>query len=162
MLLVSLWGDDNGPIMQGLHLMYGVGALTGPLLAKPFLHKRLDTNIVMLSTNLTSHEQQGSQLWICYSVSSGIAWLAVILHFWIYLSSSNRKFLIVKSTSTALPQEGKNDSKLFRTTVGVLTFCFVLSMKLFHWDVQTIWQHIVLFLWDGQNMKQHYLLHYIT
>lgn len=40
-LLLSMWGESVGPIMQGLHAAFGVGAFLGPLLAKPFLGRSL-------------------------------------------------------------------------------------------------------------------------
>ena len=37
MLLLKIWGKDHGPWMQALHLVVGVGAIIGPLIANPFL-----------------------------------------------------------------------------------------------------------------------------
>ena len=37
MALLKVWGEKNGPWMQALHCIFGLGALTGPLVAEPFL-----------------------------------------------------------------------------------------------------------------------------
>ena len=37
MALLKVWGEKNGPWMQAMHCIFGLGALTGPLVAEPFL-----------------------------------------------------------------------------------------------------------------------------
>ncbi len=36
-VLLHMWGDAHRPWLQGMHGMYGIGSILGPLLAEPFL-----------------------------------------------------------------------------------------------------------------------------
>ncbi|XP_013392873.1 sodium-dependent glucose transporter 1A-like [Lingula anatina] len=40
-LCVNIWGKENGPYMQALHFTFGIGALLAPVIAEPFLSKRM-------------------------------------------------------------------------------------------------------------------------
>jgi FHS family Na+ dependent glucose MFS transporter 1 len=42
LMVLVLWGKENGPFMQALHFSFGLGAFHAPLLAKPFLLELLE------------------------------------------------------------------------------------------------------------------------
>ena len=50
MLLLRLWGKENGPYMQTLHFSFGLGAFISPLLAKPFLSPAPSSNCTSVET----------------------------------------------------------------------------------------------------------------
>ncbi len=39
--VVEIWAEDHGSWLQALHLIFGMGTLTAPLIAEPFLAKEL-------------------------------------------------------------------------------------------------------------------------
>ena len=54
MCLLIIWDRDNGPWMQALHLFFAVGALIGPLVAKPFLKEVPSAEHISLDNDDTS------------------------------------------------------------------------------------------------------------
>lgn len=62
MFTLVLWGKENGPFMQALHFMFGLGCFHAPLLAKPFLLELLEplsnvTTTVLSEDNSTTDYQ---------------------------------------------------------------------------------------------------------
>ena len=57
-MVVQIWGADHGPWLQALHLIFGIGTLAAPLLAEPFLARKLQQN-------------QGVRILLFLNVSSG-------------------------------------------------------------------------------------------
>ncbi len=49
MQVVEIWAADHGPWLQALHLIFGMGTLTAPLIAEPFLAKGLQQEQVKIS-----------------------------------------------------------------------------------------------------------------
>eukprot|EP00117_Sycon_ciliatum_P033743 scpid33312/ scgid0850/ Sodium-dependent glucose transporter 1 len=50
-LLLQIWGKDNGPYMQALHFCFGLGAMVSPLIAKPFISPARTHNCSLITAS---------------------------------------------------------------------------------------------------------------
>lgn len=143
MLLLRIWGQDHGPWLQALHLIWAVGSLLGPLFTEPFLSGR---NATQPMPN-TSYAQSNSQvitpltistysktletrIWIPYTIAGVFFVISAVACSSIYLTSKNKSLRIIPTKNTTEDKKhfGSqiNDAPLYRNTVVILMFFFVM------------------------------------
>ena len=59
MLIIRIWDKDNGPWMQALHFVFGLGSLAAPLVAEPCLYE-MSTQSTQPYLNTTDANQNYS------------------------------------------------------------------------------------------------------
>ena len=69
MVLLKVWGAENGPWMQALHCIFGCGSLVGVLLATPFLKSELGVKNSFESFNVTWKPENSS---VVYQKETGM------------------------------------------------------------------------------------------
>ena len=77
MIVLHIWGKENQPFMQALHMCFGIGALVAPMIAEPFLfesdsisgHDELECK--KCPVNSTLHDPSELRLVYPYSIGSG-------------------------------------------------------------------------------------------
>ena len=57
MLLLHIWGKENGPFMQAFHFFFGIGSLVAPLIAQPFL---VESDELVETTTLVTDVDSGN------------------------------------------------------------------------------------------------------
>lgn len=128
MLLLTLWGDDHGPWMQALHLVFGLGAVTGPLVDSPFLSSTLDeqNETVIYANSTMTMPHQESQIWIIYFISGTALLVSATCSFLTYMTGGDRSVLLHKDgKAKQLATSDKNNSPIYRNTITVLMYLFV-------------------------------------
>ena len=95
MVLLKVWGAENGPWMQALHCIFGGGALIGPLLAIPFLGSQAGVESSSPPLYSTSSPENAS---IIYQEASGL--LSVLSNVTMETVTANYSHAVNNQTET--------------------------------------------------------------
>jgi fucose permease len=145
--LLYLWGDENGPWMQALHFIFGIGAVVGPQLVAPFLAPQGTTTMesglntsTFLTTASEEHQNMGlagnssvnesSRLHIPYGIGGIMIVVCSIMFLFMFIkdrhnNTSNNSKSVNKSNKTG-EIHIKQLQKL-RLAIISLVFCFYLA-----------------------------------
>ena len=139
--LLHLWGAENGPWMQALHFVFGLGAIVGPQLVAPFLAQPVDRNISMATDMNVSHVNEtvlpnvsmgDSMVQIPYGIAGSVTCVIGIIFLILFVKDGAIPHAIMKDDpSKNKGKAGENEFKQYkviRISIIVILTCFYMAM----------------------------------